>query len=58
MGIIAVIAAGVVALAQAAGQSIAEWISGPQGQQFINDTIKRYGPDLVRLVLEKLGVKL
>ena len=58
MGIIAVIAAGVVALAQAAGQSITEWISSPQGQQFINDTIKRYGPDLVRLVLEKLGVKL
>lgn len=58
MGIIAVIAAGVVALAQAARQSIAEWISSPQGQQFINDTIKRYGPDLVRLVLEKLGVKL
>lgn len=50
--------AGLLALAQQAGQSIQQWISSPQGQQAIQNIIQQFGPDVLREILKKLGVDL
>lgn len=58
MGIISILIAGLVALAQQAGQSIQQWLSSPQGQQTIQNIVKQFGPDVLREILKKLGVDL
>lgn len=58
MGIISILIAGLVALAQQAGQSIQQWLSSPQGQQAIQNIIQQFGPDVLREILKKLGVNL
>lgn len=58
MGIISILIAGLLALAQQAGQSIQQWISSPQGQQTIQNIIQQFGPDVLREILKKLGVNL
>lgn len=58
MFITSAIIAGLVALAQAAGQSIQQWISSPQGQQQIQNLIQQYGPDAIQAVLRELGIKI
>lgn len=58
MFIISAIIAGIMALAQAAGQSIQQWISSPQGQQQIQNLIQQYGPDAIRAALKELGINI
>lgn len=58
MGITSILLAGLVALAQQAGQSIQQWISSPQGQQAIQNIVQQFGPDVLREILKKLGVNL
>ena len=58
MGIISILIAGLLALAQQAGQSIQQWISSPQGQQAIQHIVQQFGPDVLREILKKLGVNL
>ncbi len=58
MGIISILIAGLLALAQQAGQSIQQWISSPQGQQAIQNIVQQFGPDVLREILKKLGVNL
>lgn len=58
MGIISILLAGLVALAQQAGQSIQQWLSSPQGQQAIQNIVQQFGPDVLREILKKLGVNL
>lgn len=58
MALISVMIAGLLALAQQAGQSIQQWISSPQGQQAIQNIVQQYGPDVLREILKKLGVDL
>lgn len=55
MGLIAVIAAGLVALAQQAGQSIQQWINSPQGQQAIKNILQQFGPDVLREIFKRIG---
>ena len=58
MALISIIVAGLVALAQQAGQSIQQWISSPQGHQAIQNIVQQFGPDVLREILKKLGVNL
>ena len=58
MGITSILLAGLVALAQQAGQSIQQWLSSPQGQQAIQNIVQQFGPDVLREILKKLGVNL
>lgn len=58
MALISIIVAGLVALAQQAGQSIQQWISSPQGQQAIQNIVQQFGPDVLREILKKLGINL
>ncbi len=54
--IIASLAAGAVALAQQAGQSIQQWISSPSGQQFLQNAAQQLGQEGLQQLLKKLGV--
>lgn len=58
MGIIGILAAGLLALAQQAGQGIQQWITSPHGQQAIQNLIQQFGPDVIREVCKKLGINL
>lgn len=58
MGITSILLAGLVALAQQAGQSIQQWLSSPQGQQAIQNIVQQFGPDVLREILKKLGIDL
>ena len=55
-GIVAAAIAGLVQLAQQAGQSIQQWITGPQGQQALQNLVQQFGPDVVKEVCKKLGI--
>lgn len=44
-GLIAALVAGAIQLAQAAGQSIQQWINSPAGQQFIQNCIRQVGQE-------------
>lgn len=55
-GIIAALVAGAIQLAQAAGQSIQQWVNSPSGQQFIQNIAQQFGPDVLREILKKLGI--
>lgn len=57
-GIIAALVAGAIQLAQQAGQSIQQWINSSAGQQFIQNCIQQVGQEGLRIILEKLGIKL
>lgn len=54
--IIASLAAGAIALAQQAGQSIQQWISSPSGQQFLQNAAQQLGQEGLQLLMKKLGI--
>ena len=47
-GIIAALVAGAIQLAQAAGQSIQQWINSPAGQQFIQNCYAKWDKKVYR----------
>lgn len=55
-GLIAALVAGAIQLAQAAGQSIQQWINSPAGQQFIQNCIRQVGQEGLQRILKKLGI--
>lgn len=55
-GIIAALVAGAIQLAQAAGQSIQQWISSPSGQQFLQNAAQQLGQEGLQRLLKKLGI--
>ena len=55
-GIIAALVAGAIQLAQAAGQSIQQWINSPSGQQFIQNCIQQVCQEGLQRILKKLGL--
>lgn len=55
-GIIAALVAGAIQLAQAAGQSIQQWINSPAGQQFIQNCIRQVGHEGLQRILKELGI--
>lgn len=55
-GIVTALVAGLMALAQQAGQSIQQLINSPQAQQQLQNIVRQFGPDVLREVLEKLGI--
>lgn len=55
-GIIAALVAGAIQLAQAAGQSIQQWINSPAGQQFIQNCIQQVGQEGLKIILKKLDI--
>ena len=55
-GIIAAAVAGLVQLAQQAGQSIQQWITGPQGQQALQNLAQQFGPDTMKEICKRLGI--
>lgn len=54
--IITSLAAGAIALAQQAGQSIQQWISSPAGQQFLQNAAQQLGQEGLQQLLKKLGL--
>lgn len=56
MGIIELVVAGLIALAQQAGQGIQQWINSPDGQRAIQNALQMIGPDLLREVFKRLGL--
>lgn len=54
--IIASLAAGAIALAQQAGQSIQQWINSPSGQQFLQNAAQQLGQEGLQQLLKKLGI--
>ncbi len=54
--IITSLAAGAIALAQAAGQSIQQWINSPAGQQFVRNCIQQVGQEGLQRIFKKLGI--
>lgn len=55
-GLVMAAIAGLVQLAQQAGQSIQQWISSPQGQQAIQNLIQQFGPDVIREAFKRMGI--
>lgn len=55
-GVIAALVAGAIQLAQAAGQSIQQWINSPAGQQFIQNCIQQVGQEGLKIILKKLDI--
>lgn len=53
---LSIIIAGLIALAQQAGQSLQQWINSPQGQQAIQNIVQQFGPDVLREIFKKLGI--
>lgn len=54
--IIASLAAGAIALAQQAGQSIQQWINSPAGQQFLQNAAQQIGQEGLLQLMKKLGL--
>lgn len=53
---ISVIGATILALAQASGQSIQNWINSPEGQRHIHKVIKMIGQEALLRLFKKLGI--
>lgn len=52
---IGIIGATILALVQASGQSIQNWINSPEGQRCINNAIKMIGQEALQRLFKKLG---
>lgn len=55
-GIIAALVAGAIQLAQAAGQSIQQWINSPSGQQFVQTCLQQVGQEGLLRIFKELGI--
>lgn len=53
---ITALAALAIQAAQAAGQSIQQWINSPSGQQFIQNCVQQIGQEGLQQLFKKLGV--
>ena len=56
MGIVSIIAAGFVALASQAGQSVQQWTNSPSGKKAINNAIQTVGQGVIQEVFKKLDL--
>lgn len=54
--ILTAIVAGIVQLAQQAGQSIQQWLNSPQGKKMQKQIIQQFGQEVLTRILRKLGV--
>ena len=54
--ILTAIVAGIIQLAQQAGQSIQQWLNSPQGEKMQKQIIQQFGQEVLTRILRKLGI--